>query len=148
VVAVAGKQLTPSAPFGPPSVSTAKRQAVTARVLQSCDATDGLVDGQITDPRQCRFDIDTMGPSGDGTLTADEVAVFKAMYAGTTTSTGVQRYTGARLGSEADWSPLFATTAATVPSSAITCIRWRARRTTGGVTSTGTTQSTVSSRRS
>jgi feruloyl esterase len=103
-----GKQLTPSAPFGPPSVSTAKRQAVTARVLQACDATDGLVDGQITDPRQCRFDIDTMGPSGDGTLTADEVAVFKAMYAGTTSSTGVQRYTGARLGSEADWSPLFA----------------------------------------
>ncbi|HET9025518.1 MAG TPA: tannase/feruloyl esterase family alpha/beta hydrolase, partial [Burkholderiaceae bacterium] len=103
-----GKHLTPSAPFGPPSVSTAKRQAVTARVLQTCDATDGLVDGQITDPRQCRFDIDTMGPSGDGTLTADEVAVFKAMYAGTTSSAGVQRYTGARFGSEADWSPLFA----------------------------------------
>lgn len=103
-----GKQLTPSAPFGPPSVSPAKRQAVTARVLQTCDVTDGLVDGQITDPRQCRFDIDTMGPSGDGTLTADEVAVFKAMYGGAMSSTGVQRYTGARLGSEADWSPLFA----------------------------------------
>lgn len=103
-----GKALTPSVPFGPPSVSTAQRQAVTARVLEACDAADGLVDGQITNPRQCHFDIDTMGPSGDGTLTADEVAVFKAMYAGTTSSSGVQRYTGARLGSEADWSPLFA----------------------------------------
>jgi feruloyl esterase len=102
-----GKTLTPTF-GGPPSVSTAQRQAVTARVLATCDAADGLVDGQITDPRKCRFDIDSMGPSGDGTLTADEVAVFKAMYAGTTSSTGVQRYTGARLGSEADWSPLFA----------------------------------------
>ena len=103
-----GKNLTPSAPFGPPSVSTAKRQAVTARVLQACDASDGLVDGQLTNPRACSFDIDTMGPAGDGTLTASEVAVFKAMYAGTTSESGVQRYTGARLGSEADWSPLFA----------------------------------------
>ncbi|MDL9997713.1 tannase/feruloyl esterase family alpha/beta hydrolase [Variovorax sp. J22P240] len=103
-----GKNLTPSAPFGPPSVSTAKRQAVTQRVLQACDALDGAADGQITNPRACRFDIDNLGPSGDGTLTAPELAVFKAMYAGTTSEAGVQRYTGARLGSEADWSPLFA----------------------------------------
>ncbi len=103
-----GKNLTPSAPFGPPSVSTAKRQAVTARVVQACDAADGLVDGQITNPRACSFNIDSMGPAGDGTLTAAETAVFKAMYAGTTSEAGVQRYTGARLGSEADWSPLFA----------------------------------------
>jgi feruloyl esterase len=103
-----GKHLTPSAPFGPPSVSTAKRQAVTQRVLQACDALDGATDGQITNPRACRFDIETLGPSGDGTLTAPELAVFRAMYAGTTSEAGVQRYTGARLGSEADWNPLFA----------------------------------------
>ena len=103
-----GKNLTPSAPFGPPSVSADKRIAVTQRVLQACDAGDGLADGQITNPRSCKFDIETMGPAGDGTLTAAELAVFKAMYAGTTSETGVQRYTGARLGSEADWSPLFA----------------------------------------
>ena len=103
-----GKNLTPSAPFGPPSVSIAKRQAVTTRVLQACDAADGLVDGQLTNPRKCSFDIDSMGPAGDGTLNGDEVAVFKAMYAGTTSETGVRRYTGARPGSEADWSPLFA----------------------------------------
>lgn len=104
-----GKALTPTVAFGPPSVSTAQRQAVTARALAACDAADGLVDGQITNPRQCRFDIDTMGPGGDGTLTAAEVAVFKAMYMGTVNeNTGEQRYTGARYGSEADWSPLFA----------------------------------------
>lgn len=103
-----GKVLTPSAPFGPPVVSTAKRQAVTQKVVAACDAADGLVDGQITNPRACSFDIDSVGPAGDGTLTATEVAAFKAMYAGTTSESGVQRYTGAKLGSEADWSPLFA----------------------------------------
>lgn len=104
-----GKQLTPSAPFGPPSISPAKRTAITQRALQACDANDGLADGQITNPRACRFDIDTIGPSGDGTLSADEVAVAKAMYAGTHNErSGEQRYTGAQVGSEADWSPLFA----------------------------------------
>jgi feruloyl esterase len=103
-----GKTLTPGTPFGPPAVSSAKRLAVTQRVLQACDAGDGVADGQVTNPRACRFDISTLGPNGDGTLTAAELAVFQAMYAGTTSETGVQRYTGARLGSEADWSPLFA----------------------------------------
>lgn len=104
-----GKQLTPSAPFGPPSISPAKRTLITQRALQACDANDGLADGQITNPRACKFDIDTMGPSGDGTLTGDEVAVAKAMYASTHNErTGEQRYTGAKYGSEADWSPLFA----------------------------------------
>jgi len=106
-----GKTLTPTA-GGPPSISTAKRTLITQRVLQACDANDGLVDGQITNPRACSFDIDTMGPAGDGSLTADEVTVAKTMYAGTRRIwgdlTSEQRYTGAQLGSEADWSPLFA----------------------------------------
>lgn len=96
----------------PAIVSTAKRQAITARVLAACDAIDGLVDGQITNPRACVFNIDSMGPSGDGTLTAAEVGVAKAMYAGTNTDptnlTGQQRYTGGKLGAEADWDPNFA----------------------------------------
>src|SRR5215471_7159370 len=78
-----GKTLTPTVAFGPPSISTAKRAAITQRVLQACDANDGLVDGQITNPRACTFDIDSMGPSGDSTLTADELLVAKRMYAGT-----------------------------------------------------------------
>jgi len=107
-----GKTLTPSAPFGPPAISTDKRAAITQRALQACDANDGLVDGQITNPRACHFDIDTLGPAGDGTLTADEVLVAKRMYGGTHRDwndlASEQRYTGAKFGSEADWSPLFA----------------------------------------
>jgi len=104
-----GKTLTPV--LGQPAaISTAKRQAITQRVLQQCDAIDGLVDGQITNPRACSFNIDTMGPAptGDGTLTGPEVATVKAMYAGTTNeATGQQRYTGAKFGSEADFDPNF-----------------------------------------
>ena len=107
-----GKTLTPSAPFGPPSISVAKRTAITQRALQACDANDGLADGQITNPRACQFDIETMGPAGDGTLTAAEVIVAKRMYGGTRRNwddlSSEQRYTGAAYGSEADWSPLFA----------------------------------------
>jgi feruloyl esterase len=103
----AGKHLSPVP--GEPVISTAKRAAITERVLQACDANDGLTDRQITDPRACSFDINTLGPAGDGTLTAPELAAVKAMYAGTTNEvTGEQRYTGAKLGSEADFSPAFA----------------------------------------
>lgn len=106
-----GRTLTPTA-GGPPSISTAKRAAVTQRALQACDAGDGLVHGQITNPRACSFDIDTMGPLGDGTLTAEELVVAKRMYGGTRRNwddlASEQRYTGAKYGSELDWSPLFA----------------------------------------
>src|SRR6185436_8780170 len=52
------------------------------------------------------FDIDTMGPNGDNTLTAQELATVKAMYAGTTNElTGEQRYAGAKFGSEANFDP-------------------------------------------
>ena len=102
-----GKVLQPS--LGQLAISTAKRTAITNRVLEACDANDGLVDGQITNPRACRFDIDTMGPAGDGTLTASEVATVKAMYGGTRNEvTGEQRYSGAKFGSEANFDPNFA----------------------------------------
>ena len=103
-----GQALMPSAPPAAPVVSAEQRQHVTRRVLQACDAADGLADGQITDPRACQFDIRTLGPQGDGSLSAPALAAFQAMYAGTTSPAGERRYTGARPGSEADWDPLFA----------------------------------------
>jgi feruloyl esterase len=50
----------------PAVVSTAKRQAITQRALQACDSLDGLADNQITNPRACQFNVDSMGPAGDG----------------------------------------------------------------------------------
>ena len=92
----------------PPVLSDSKRALITKRVQEKCDAIDGLADGQITNPRACVFDIETMGPSGDKSLTSEEMAVVKAMYSGTINEAGVQKYPGAKLGSEADWIPLFA----------------------------------------
>src|SRR6266850_6011080 len=103
-----GKTLTPV--FGQPAaLSPAKAAQITQRVLAKCDAIDGLVDGQITNPRSCSFDIDSLGPAGEGLLTAQELATVKAMYAGTTNEvTGAQRYAGAMFGSEAFFDPNFA----------------------------------------
>jgi feruloyl esterase len=102
-----GKTLSPVR--GQPAISADKRNLITSRVLAACDANDGLTDGQITDPRACSFDIDTLGPSGENVLTAQELATVKAMYAGTINEvTGEQRYTGAKLGSEANFDPNFA----------------------------------------
>jgi len=106
-----GKTQQPVAPPAGPLIRDSARVAVTAKVLAQCDGLDGLVDGQITNPRQCSFDIGSLGPTasgGDGTLTDVELAAVKKMYAGSTSETGQQRYTGAQFGSEADWIPLFA----------------------------------------
>jgi len=102
-----GKSLSPVQ--GVPAISLEKRQMITQRVLQACDGLDGLLDGQITNPRACSFNIDTLGPNGDNSLTAEEVATVKAMYAGTHNElTGEQRYSGAKFGSEAFFDPNFA----------------------------------------
>lgn len=102
-----GKVQTPV--FGQPSLlGSTQRQLITQRAVAACDAVDGLVDGQITNPRACPFNIDAMGPGGDGSLTEAEVSVAKKMYAGTVSEAGVVRYPGAMPGSEAGWNPAFA----------------------------------------
>src|SRR3989454_10814391 len=102
-----GKTLTPV--YGqPPALSFATASSITQRVLDKCDGIDGLVDGQITNPRACSFDIDALGPAGEKLLTAQELATVKAMYAGTTSESGQQRYAGAKFGSEANFDPNFA----------------------------------------
>jgi hypothetical protein len=54
-------------------------------VVAECDAIDGLVDGQIDDPRRCHFDPDTLlcpGADAPNCLTAVQVAALKQIYAG------------------------------------------------------------------
>lgn len=92
----------------PPVLSAEKQQLVNKRVVAACDAADGVVDGQITNPRACKFDIETLGPKGDSSLTEEELSTAKAMYAGTRSETGQQRYPGVSFGSEKDWAPNFA----------------------------------------
>jgi len=53
-------------------------------VMAQCDALDGLEDGILNDPRQCKFDVSTLecgaGQSGE-CLSAQQVAVAEALYA-------------------------------------------------------------------
>jgi feruloyl esterase len=84
---------------------------ITARAHQACDAQDGLVDQQITNPRACTFDPAVMqckpGESAN-CLTADELRAARAVYRGIPGADGGQRWNGPVVGSEADWIPAFA----------------------------------------
>ena len=68
-----------------------------AAVTKACDASDGVVDGLIEDPRLCKFDPASIQCSKKLTsncLTAAQVATLKKIYAGATASDGTQLYPG------------------------------------------------------
>lgn len=69
-------------------------------VMNACDKLDGLVDGQIEDPRLCKFDPASLA----GQLTADEIERVKRLYAGPSDH-GVRLYPGGQAyGSELAWT--------------------------------------------
>ncbi len=108
-LAYSGKVLTPVQ--GQPSALPApKRQLLSRASHAACDANDGLADGQITNPRVCRFNPEALRcTAGDGPncLTDAELTVARSMYAGMHSSRGQQRYAGVQPGSEAEWDPAF-----------------------------------------
>ncbi len=53
---------TNTAATGAPIITNAKLPALHHAVVGTCDDLDGLVDGQIDDPRKCRFDPMTLLP--------------------------------------------------------------------------------------
>jgi feruloyl esterase len=96
----------------PPVISNEKRAMMTAKAHAACDAIDGLVDQQITNPRACTFDPGTLacaaGENKPDCLTAGELSAARAVYRGIPTADGGQRWNGPVVGSEADWIPAFA----------------------------------------
>jgi feruloyl esterase len=93
-------------------------------VLAACDGNDGLVDGQIDDPRGCSFDAGALlcrGPDSPNCLTAAQVSVVKKVYSGPVDERGRHLYPGgAPVGSELAWSPwLIPTIPAAPPRSTI-----------------------------
>ncbi len=80
-----------------PDLSTgftaAERRMVAGKILQKCDALDGLNDGLIQDPIRCQatfnfaVDVPTCSGARDGScLTADQKTVVAAVHAGAKTS--------------------------------------------------------------
>jgi len=76
-------------------------------VVARCDKDDGLEDGIIDDPRNCRFDpaeLQCGFLGGDDCLSKAQVEVVRKIYSGPHTSAGEKLYTGGALpGSELTW---------------------------------------------
>jgi len=97
-------------------------------VMTSCDGRDGVVDGQLDDPRACDFDPAALAcPAGADTpncLTQAQVTVVRKIYSGAVTTRGEHLYPGGQpYGSELAWAGWFIPTNPTAPQSST--IAWR-----------------------
>jgi feruloyl esterase len=76
-------------------------------VMAACDATDGLKDGIIGDPRACHFDPAAIACKGDdaaGCLTTRQVEAVRKVYDGVKNPrTGARIFPGWARGSEQGW---------------------------------------------
>ncbi|MBL7622472.1 tannase/feruloyl esterase family alpha/beta hydrolase [Frankia sp. AgW1.1] len=96
-------------PTGAPILTAAKLPALHAAVLAACDSLDGLVDGQIDDPRACHFDPTSMrcpdGTDRPDCLTQAQVTAVRTIYSPPVDTAGQLLYPGGEEpGSEASWA--------------------------------------------
>ncbi|GLY36946.1 feruloyl esterase [Amycolatopsis sp. NBRC 101858] len=93
---------------GSPILTAAKLPALHSAVLAACDRLDGLADGQLEDPRACRFDPATLtchGPDTPSCLTPAQVAATRRIYSPPTDGHGTLLYPGGeQRGSELSWA--------------------------------------------
>src|SRR5262249_34012610 len=78
-------------------IPAAKIPALSSAVLATCDGSDGLADGLVGDPRECRFDPAALlckGAESNSCFTAPQVAALKKLYAGPVTSKGGRIFPG------------------------------------------------------
>src|SRR5262245_6247398 len=78
-----------------PVVSAETMKAVGAKILEQCDAADGIKDGVMDDPRSCKIDIGTLP------LTDVQQAALKKVYAPTTNKDG-EIFSGQPFGGETE----------------------------------------------
>lgn len=77
-------------------------------VISACDGADGITDGVVDDPRQCKFDPATLqcgaNQTADTCLTPTQVKAAQRVYSGLKDpTTGAQLYPGLVPGSEPFW---------------------------------------------
>jgi feruloyl esterase len=94
------------------AIPVPKLQVTQAAVLAACDAKDGVQDGLIEDPRNCKFDPGVLackGANEPGCLTTAQVEAVRKIYAGPKNPrTGQQIYPGYPPGTEGvpgTWNP-------------------------------------------
>jgi feruloyl esterase len=93
------------------SIPPAKLDLLNKAVVQSCDAADGVVDGLLSDPRQCHFDPGALlcrSDNGDNCLTAAQVETARTMYKPLKSAKGKTIFPGMAPGSEPGWPALIA----------------------------------------
>ena len=83
-----------------------------AAAVANCDEADGLKDGQISDPRACRFDpaVTACKPGQDAAtcLTAAQVDTARKLYQGAHDASGKQLViSGPQVGSELAWRGVY-----------------------------------------
>ncbi len=84
-------------------ISAMKLPAIHRAVLEACDAQDGVKDGILNDPSQCRFDPATLLCKREDSLTcltAPQVKTLRKLYAGGADGKGHSLFPGYLPGSE------------------------------------------------
>jgi feruloyl esterase len=95
------------APGGAGLIPDEKLPLIKQAALNACDGADGVRDGVIENPLQCKFDPGVLQCSGSDAancLTAAQVQTARNMYAGPKDSRGQPLYPGAAPGSEMGWA--------------------------------------------
>lgn len=102
ITAGALAQMRSPATFIPES----KRMLIHNEVMKQCDGVDGLVDGVLTRPDKCHFDvtkIECKGTVNGQCITREQARALMATYAGATRRNGERLTDGYSLGSELEW---------------------------------------------
>jgi feruloyl esterase len=100
-VTVALNKIAPKSPDGRPipggALSDSDRRAIIAKLLDVCDARDGVKDGMVFDVTGCSFkpaDLQCPGAKAEGCLSKEQVDALDIAFAGPKDSRGNPVYSG------------------------------------------------------
>jgi feruloyl esterase len=84
-------------------VGPREQELIESSYLAMCDSQDGIEDGILNDPRQCKFDVTTLlckGEKTDKCLSKQQLKAVKVVYDGPKDSAGKSLYYGFPFGGE------------------------------------------------
>ncbi len=84
-------------------VGPKEQELIETSYLAMCDEDDGIKDGILNDPRQCKFDVSTLlcqGEKNDNCLSEEQLAAVKVIYDGPKDSQGNTLFYGYPFGGE------------------------------------------------